>query len=168
MNTGGKPHEDMPLRAAKRHAKELTTERGIQHEEKGTGQGAMKYAKGGKVAHHGPHGLGDETFERHSPWSGKHGHGSAVNGQGTIKEVNKAHSDHVRGHKFAKGGLAGAGTTPLTVKGRKLDKADGGVTKEEKGKQSGEMKYAKGGHVSTFKAGGHGIESKGRTKGKYC
>ena len=223
FDTGGKPHEDMPLRQAKRKAKELTIDPGATHEEKASAKGKFKYAKGGHVAHHGPHGddetfhklshIGghqghgkrvegahnhqdhhhlnkahkdhvashkafakggrvahhgphgdDETFKRVKPFSGPHGHGTAVAGQGKIHDVQKAHSDHVRGvHKFSKGG------TPLHVKGRALDKPDGGTTHEEKASAKGEFKYAKGGHVkgSVFKHHAHGIESKGKTKGRY-
>jgi hypothetical protein len=163
MNAGGKPHEDEPLRQAKRKAKELTIEKGIQKEEKGTKDGEMKYAKGGRVALHGPHGLGDETANRLKRFSGEHGHGKNVEGgRGQdFEHLHKAHSDHVRGVKaFAKGG-------GVNEKGHALDKGDGKNQKIDKGTKDGEFKYAKGGHVTGFRASAHGIESKGKTKGRF-
>lgn len=164
MNAGGKPHEDTPLREAKRKAKEFPMDGGTTKEEKSTAKGAFKYAKGGKVAHHGPHG-DDETFHRASHFGGEHGHGTGVEGgeqRLSLKALNKAHGDPVKSQKmFAKGGVTGE------PKGRALDKADGRTTKEEKGTAKGEMHYAKGGHVSGFRGSAHGIESKGKTKGRY-
>jgi hypothetical protein len=153
MNSGGKPHEDMPLRKDKRKAKELTTERGIQHEEKGSQKGDFKYARGGSV--------GDATYHEGSYIAGHRGHGKHVKGaEGQdFEHLHKAHLDHVKGHKaFAHGGVV--------EKGRKLDRADGGTQKEEKGTQKGEFKYAKGGHVKGFRSAAHGIESKGKTRGR--
>ena len=150
MNEGGRPHEDEPLRQASRKAKELTTEKGIQKEEKASSKGGMKYAKGGSV--------GDETYHRGNHFGGDHGHGTGIMGkqkQG-MRDLNIAHSDHSKSVKmFAKGGVV--------AKGRALDKADGGDAKEEKGNAKGDFKYAKGGRV--FSA--HGSETKGKTRGRY-
>jgi hypothetical protein len=164
-NAGGKPHEDMPLREAKRKAKEFPMDGGTTKEEKGSVKGAMKYAKGGKIGMHGPHG-DDETYRRGGTYGGAHGHGSGVEGKGmehpSIKSLNKAHGEEAKAQKFfAKGGVTGE------PKGRALDKADGGAEKLEKGSEKGVMKYAKGGHVTGFRGGAHGIESRGKTKGKY-
>jgi hypothetical protein len=164
-NAGGKPHEDMPLRQAKRKAKEFPADGGTTHEEKSSAKGAFKYAKGGRVAHHGPHG-DDETFDRGGTFGGDHGHGKGVVGgdghRPSLESLHKAHGDHVKKQAFfAKGGVTGE------PKGRALDKADGGTTKEEKGSAKGEMRYAKGGHVTGFRGSAHGIESRGKTKGRY-
>ena len=104
MNAGGKPHEDEPLRQAKRKAKELDKGDKDQKDDKADKEGDFKYAKGGKV------------------------------------------------NPFAKG--------------KALDKADGKNEKEEKSSEKGAFKYAKGGHVSGFRASAHGIESKGKTRGR--
>ena len=168
MNAGGKPGEDEPLRQAKRKAKELTIEKGIQKEEKADKEGDMKYARGGRVAMNGPHGVGDETANRLKSFSGKNGHGKNVNGERgqDLEHLHKAHSDHVRGVKaFAKGGATN-GPARVNAKGHALDKADGGNQKEDKGAKDGEFRYAKGGHVSGFRSAAHGIESKGKTKGR--
>jgi hypothetical protein len=152
MNVGGKPHEDEPMRQAKRKAKELTTERGIEPEEKASAKGEMKYARGGRV--------GDETYNAAGHIAGHRGHGKhVIGGEGKLDltHLHKAHSDHVKSVKvFAKGGVV--------VKGKALDKPDGGTAKEEKASAKGEMRYARGGHVKSFP---HGTETKGKTRGKY-
>jgi hypothetical protein len=71
--------------------------------------------------------------------------------------------------KYAKGGVTTRGAdAKVDEKGSALMK-NRPVTehiKEEKGSSKGEFKYAKGGHVSGFRGSAHGIESKGKTKGR--
>ena len=84
------------------------------------------------------------------------------------KELDKGGKDQKedKGSKSGDFKYAGGGKVNPFAKGKALDKADGKDQKEDKGSKSGEMRYAKGGHVSGFRESAHGIESKGKTKGR--
>ena len=86
------------------------------------------------------------------------------------KELDKDSKDQKDDKADSKGDFkyAGGGKVNPFAKGKALDKADGKNEKEDKGSKSGEMRYAKGGHVGGFRASAHGIESKGKTRGKFC
>jgi hypothetical protein len=144
MDKGGRPHEGEPLRQDKKKAKEFAADGGDAKEEKASSKGDFKYARGGGVH--------------------EKGHALDKPDGGDVKEEKASAKGDF---KYAKGGKADANFKS----GRETEKKD-----KDKG---AEFAFKKGGHVwgnhpghaqhdsgKNFK-GPHGIESRGKTKGKY-